>query len=473
MRAGVVTAVIAFACALAPGYAHAATAPPVQWCGTDQATTDRPDVVTGRQIHVVYAYPSDGVDRFSLFGSAIATDLGAVDHWWRGQDYTRTPRFDLAALACPGTFGSLDISDVKMAHDSSYYYDIATRLGRVRDDLVAAGFNNAYKKYLVYYDTPQPVEWGVCGTGYINPTTGGAAGYAGVWIAANQESTPETRGCGNMEDPQYRGGYTAAVAAHELIHTFGALDTWDNPGPPHMCPSSPGHACDSPLDIMEPAGGTYWIDNMYLDFNHDDYYAHSGTWWDVQDSPWLTHLNETPDTLTITEGVGVASVASDQPGLACSAGAACVTSWQPGSQIRLTATPTAGFSRAVWGGGCADAGATSECDLTLSANTDVTLSYLKPLAIGRFATSLLRRPTRLKATLTLSRVPTAGEASLACSAAAGLRLVTHTISRTAATCVWSVPRRLAGRRVSGRVVVNVDDGSHLSHTFAVRLPKTV
>src|SRR4051812_37800613 len=60
------------------------------------------------------AYPSDGVDRFAVFSSAIATDLGAVDTWWRHQDYTRTPRFDLADLGCPGTMGSLDISDVQL-----------------------------------------------------------------------------------------------------------------------------------------------------------------------------------------------------------------------------------------------------------------------------------------------------------------------------------------------------------------------
>src|SRR5256886_9390798 len=105
MRAGVAAIVLALACAIAPSYAHAGTtAPPVQWCGTDQAATDRPDVVTGRQIHVVYAYPSDGPDRFGIFGSGISTDLAAIDHWWRGQDYSRTPRFDLAALSCPGTF---------------------------------------------------------------------------------------------------------------------------------------------------------------------------------------------------------------------------------------------------------------------------------------------------------------------------------------------------------------------------------
>ena len=32
------------------------------------------------------------------------------------------------------------------------------------------------------------------------------------------------------------------------------------------------------------------LDTAVLDAGRDDYYGHSGTWWDVQDSPWLTHL---------------------------------------------------------------------------------------------------------------------------------------------------------------------------------------
>ena len=264
----------------APALARASTAPPVQWCGSTPSSTDRPDIVTGRQVHVIYAYPSDGVDRFALFSSAIATDLGAVDTWWRHQDYSRTPRFDLADLGCPGTMGSLDISDVKLPLPTAHYYDGPSRLEVVSTDLVAAGFTNEYKKYLVYFDTPQPLDPGICGEGFSDETlTGGAFGYAGVWIAPNLESTEFASGCGMMEDPGSRGGYTAITAAHELIHTFGGLDTWDSPGPPHACPGSPSHACDNPLDIMEPGGSTYWLDNTLLDSGHDDYYGHSGTWW--------------------------------------------------------------------------------------------------------------------------------------------------------------------------------------------------
>jgi len=366
---------------------------------------------------------------------------------------------------------SLDLSDVKLAHDSTYFYDPASRLSHLRDDLVAAGFASTYKKYLVYYDTPQPLTPNTCGSGFIDPTRRGPAGYAGVFIAPNLESTPATYGCGMMEDPNLRGGYSAAVAAHELVHTLGALDTWDTPGPPHACPASPGHACDNPLDLMEPNGGTYWLDNMYLDWGHDDYYAHSGTWWDTQDSPWLQHLNEPQYTLTIDQGAGVASVTIDLPGVACTPAATCATAWQTGTTVTLSASPSDGFTRPLWGGACGSASGTPACDLTLTSDTSVTLSYLKVVTAGVMTSSYRGHPARVQARLALSRAPVAGEASVDCRATAGLRQVSHVITGAAAVCTWAVPARLAGRRLSGRVTVGLDDSRSLARTFALKLPK--
>src|SRR5262249_52949141 len=57
----------ALAALFAPA-AHAVT--PVRWCGGEPSTNDRPDVVGGNQIHVVYAVPSDGADRFAQIASA-------------------------------------------------------------------------------------------------------------------------------------------------------------------------------------------------------------------------------------------------------------------------------------------------------------------------------------------------------------------------------------------------------------------
>src|SRR5437764_5705055 len=70
----------AVAAAFAPA-AHAAVRP-ITWCGDAASASDRPDVVGGDQIHVVYAVPGDSADRFAQVASAIATDVGAIGEWW-------------------------------------------------------------------------------------------------------------------------------------------------------------------------------------------------------------------------------------------------------------------------------------------------------------------------------------------------------------------------------------------------------
>src|SRR5947207_277825 len=101
--------------------APARSAPlPGAWCGTDETAADRPDLVAGKQVHVVYAYPSDSPDRFVEFAPKIARDLAGMDSWWRSQDPTRTPRLDLAAFpGCDSEFGALDISSVRLQADSA------------------------------------------------------------------------------------------------------------------------------------------------------------------------------------------------------------------------------------------------------------------------------------------------------------------------------------------------------------------
>lgn len=408
------------------------------------------------------------MDRFADVGPGITTDLAAVVAWWQHQDYTRAPRFDLAPFSCFPSVGALDISQVRLPQDAAYYFDDATRFSRLEVDLVAAGFADDDKKYLVYYDAPS-LPGGICGQGQEAPTNGGPLGYAGVWLAPNTESTPSTSGCGQIVSSSNRGGYSALVAAHELIHTFGALDTWSAEHPPHACPDSPAHACDNDVDIMRPNGLTYWLDNTVLDFNHDDYYAHSGSWWDVQDSSWLSHLNEPTYSIDITQGAGVGSVSSDLPGIECIGGTACHSTWDNGTAVVLTAEPVDGYTRVVWGGACAPAGAGPTCSLTMNANAPVSISFLKSLAVASFATHVTR--ARIQAVLNMSRPPAAGEAEVACRAIAGLKLVQHSISGARATCAWTIPARLRGRRVTGHVAVGADDGTELNRAFSLKLAR--
>jgi hypothetical protein len=465
----VALAAVAVVCAT-PAIARATTAPNVPWCGTDVAGADRPDTVTGKQVHVIYAWPSDGADRFGAISQGISTDLSAVSTWWQHQDYTRTIRFDLAGFPCAPGLGALDITDVHLSESAGSLaaVDGQTRLAHLRDDLVAAGFTNLAKKYLVYYDSPVPLALDACGVGYLNPTEGGQNGYAAVYIAASMESGPFTFGCGDIEDAGDRGGYSAMVAAHEMIHTFGALDTWDNPGPPHKCPDSPSHACDNGTDIMEPGNEQYWLDNVVLDYNHDDYYEHSGTWWDVQDSAWLRHLNEPALALDVTLGAGIASVTSDLPGVACAAGAPCHTTWDggAGTAILLTASPAPGYTRVIWGAPCAGEGA--DCPLALNGNTTVSVTAVKSLALTGGAASVMRG--RISAHVNLNRRPGSGELHVSCLGAR-LPVVSHTIKGTVATCVWSVPKAQRGKRETVKIDLVTDDGSELKRSFTVTASK--
>src|SRR3954463_4629871 len=105
-------ALAALAVALAAP-AASAKAPFTQWCGgSEETAADRvPDTVDAFQVHVVYAVPAGGADRFAQLVSPIATDMASIDAWWRNQDSTRTPRFDLASFTgCATTFGRLDVS---------------------------------------------------------------------------------------------------------------------------------------------------------------------------------------------------------------------------------------------------------------------------------------------------------------------------------------------------------------------------
>jgi len=154
------------------------------------------------------------------------------------------------------------------------------------------------------------------------------------------------------------------IAAHELLHTLGAVP----PGAPHMCPvPNDGHTCDDTRDVMYPYGDTTPLAGLVLDPGRDDYYGHGGPWPDAQDSPWLVQLDrQAPFTLTIS---GSGSVAADVPGLQC--GQSCTTTWNADTKLALTATPGPGAKLVRWSGACSGSFA---CNVTVSQGA--TLSAL-------------------------------------------------------------------------------------------------
>jgi hypothetical protein len=322
---------------LGPMAPSAAAATPVRWCGTDVATADRkPDLRGGNTVHVVYAVPSDGPDQFGAYVHRIVTDLGAIDAWWRRQDPSRAPRFDIHAFAgCTTMAGQIDVSVVRFPQPSTFFMGLDERLRNVVNSLSAAGLAEPSKKYLVYYDGPLGEPINVCGTAFRGPTTSGGPGsVAAVWL----------RGCFTDVGA---GDIQAAVATHELVHQLGALPA----GAPHVCPNDQGHPCDSGQDLMYPDLSTRF-DDLVLDVGRDDYYGHSGSWFDIQDSAWLGRADVPPSALALAvrQLTGEDRVASNPVGIACPA--ACSVLFDTGSQVQLVAQAGPGSRLVGWGGAC-------------------------------------------------------------------------------------------------------------------------
>jgi hypothetical protein len=103
------------------------------------------------------------------------------------------------------------------------------------------------------------------------------------------------------------------------------------------------------------------LGNKVLDVGHDDYYAHSGSWFDVQDSPWLVHLPQFPLGVAISgNGSGQVRIAAVGGSLECTSN--CSEQLDNGARVSLTAEPTSGNRLVAWQGSCS--GSALECDLT-------------------------------------------------------------------------------------------------------------
>ena len=332
MRLLVVVAMAALGGALWSGSAQAAP-----WCGSLSAV-DRPAAVGGERVRVVYAIPAEAPDNSAEMAVRIAAELDEVEAWWRREDPSRTPRFDVYADACG------------LQYDLTWLRVPAIGPGEFRVEWIFEALSNLVKqfpgststKYVVYYDG-QAGWTGVCGM--ANGSSAGS-GLAVVFIQA----------CSGIG--------SALVVVHELVHTFGLA----NEAVPHGCGVKSGHVCDSTGDVLFPYAQPVPLTSFQLDVGHDDYYAHSGAWFDLQDSPWLLHVAEqVPVAVAIT---GTGTVASDVPGIDCAA--SCTIAWNDRSALTLSARAEPGQRFVRWGGACTGSAA---CQLSLSGGASVTALF--------------------------------------------------------------------------------------------------
>src|SRR5437660_12583401 len=101
--------------------------------------------------------------------------------------------------------------------------------------------------------------------------------------------------------------------------------------------------------------------------------------------------NSGPFTLTGTEaGGGPGTVASNPPGINCPT--TCSATFQPGSQVTLTATPDTGFTFTGWTGACTGAGS---CDVTANSSGAVTTTFGASLQSPNHIVLLVKETRRL------------------------------------------------------------------------------
>ncbi len=317
-----------------PGTARAA-----DWCGP-VATVDRPAVVGGNPVRVLYAVPADGADRSAEHAPRVSADVDDNDAWWRANDSARTPRFDLTPFAC-GL--QVDLTLTRVTATAAELLPSDVRWDRLFDGLWRSGVDQTYTKYLVYYDGPVD-EPRLCGEGGGLPSGGG---MAVVYLQA----------CTSIA--------TSPTAAHELLHTFGALAE----GGPNTCPESGGHVCDSTGDILYPFAQPVPLSSLVLDLNRDDYYGHGGTAFDVRNSAWLRRLDAQVALSVVLRGQG--TVTSDAPGVSCAV--SCSSEWDAGASVVLRAKPASGQRFVRWSGACTLE--TPTCDTTLDVAKQVTAHF--------------------------------------------------------------------------------------------------
>ena len=324
------------------------------WCGAASQVDRAPNPVSGNAVHWIYAIPSDGADRLASVASTMQTNAEEIDVWWRGQDPLRVPRNDVATFPC-GT--QLDLTTVRVSRTGSQLASLDDRFDGIVDSLEAASFRSPFTKYLVYYDGPVS-EANVCGQGGSDPT---GFGVAVVYFQA----------CAGVS--------TAAVAAHELLHTLGAVPR----AAPHNCTGDTSdHTCDDRSDLMFPSIGGDPLASKVLDPGRDDYYGHPGAFQDMQDSAWLVRLDgQVPLALTIS---GPGTVSADVPGLLCTT--SCTTTWNSGQRLALTAAPSTGARLVRWGSACSGA---AGCIVTVGGGT--TLSALFAPAAFRLSVGVSGR----------------------------------------------------------------------------------
>jgi hypothetical protein len=237
---------------------------------------DQPDDRTGKQIHLVYAIPSDGTDNQLDVDGTIAGSVASAQSWLTAQTGGRKLRLDTADGEPDITFFQLSRTEEDIEGEGAFVRDA------IEAELDAAGFNDPNKIYAVHYDGTSTHS---CGGGAWPPTLPGNVSALYLHGLPTGPIPCDTNSFAGESDPP---GYWEYGWIHEILHTLGFVAA--------CAPNEHlnGHVTSPTNDLMY-AGTEPWdlSGDVVLDDGNDDYYAHDNAGClDLADSAFLSDFVE-------------------------------------------------------------------------------------------------------------------------------------------------------------------------------------
>jgi len=221
-------------------------------------TTDRADDITGNQLKVLYALPSDGVDRALDTLGVLQRSVSSWQRWLSAQTTGRVMRLD--------TFGGgLDVQFVRLPRTDAQYRAFGALIrDSIEKDLAAAGVStNTQKLYLTYYDGGHIDR---CGSAAYPPLLPGRV--AAIYLQGTITGGPNCNTNAFAATPTSTPGYIEFVGAHETMHLLGLVSA---AAPDH---GFTGHTITDPNDLMY-AGSAPWTPSRF-DQQRRNYFNPSG-----------------------------------------------------------------------------------------------------------------------------------------------------------------------------------------------------
>ena len=256
-----------------------------------RAEVDRPDIVEGPSIHVVYLVAADSPDQLLDANGTLTCTIAAQNQWIEQQSGLRW-NFDMFTYPRQrnGRTRMSRAVDVTFARSELPAAELGGAVA-VRDELRRLGFIQTEKRYLTYvmgqYTT-------YCGDAIypLSPHADDRDGiYAQVYLSSANVCNAQRFGRPGAPS------WSDAIAQQELLHTEGLAPI----GAPRSCPMVlpyahvytaalfyAGDLASDPeqVDLMYPYASAP-LSEKVLDRGHDDYFDHNLPLADLADSSYL------------------------------------------------------------------------------------------------------------------------------------------------------------------------------------------